>query len=46
MGKSDELVDECKYEGVRIIFKYLLDKKNMENILSGYFKDIDNWKDC
>lgn len=44
--KSDEPVDECKYEGVRTILKHPLDKKNMENILSGYLKDIDNWKDC
>lgn len=44
--KSDVPVDECKYEGVRTILKNPLDKKNMENILSGYLKDIDNWKDC
>lgn len=44
--KSDEPVDECKYEGVRTILKNPLDKKNMEHILSGYLKDIDNLKDC
>lgn len=40
--KSDEPVDECKYEGVRTILKNPLDEKIMENILNGYLKDMDN----
>lgn len=44
--KSDEPVDECKYEGVRTILKNPLDVKNMETILDGYLKDIDNLENC
>lgn len=40
--KSDEPVDECKYEGIRTILKNPLDEKIMENILNEYLKDMDN----
>lgn len=41
--KSDESVE---YEDVRTILKNLLDLKNMENVLDGYLKDIDNLENC
>lgn len=40
--KSDEPIDECKYEGVKAILRSPLDEKIMENILNGYLKDMDN----
>lgn len=46
MDKSDELIDECKYEGVKIILENLLDEKIMEKVLDCYFKDIDILINC
>lgn len=40
--KSDEPIDECKYEGVKAILRNPLDEEIMENILNGYLKDMDN----
>lgn len=44
--KSDEPVDECKYEGVRTILENPTDEKTMENVLDWYLKDMEISTNC
>lgn len=44
--KSDEPIDECKYEGVKTILENPSDEKTMEKVLDCYLKDIDILTNC
>lgn len=44
--KSDEPIDECKYDGIRTILNNPSDEETMEKVLDGYLKDMGNIQSC